>query len=214
MVVAVVIVINSVIGWFGCVDLIWLAATTVRLQVSDYSQLYDNTVRLQLFRMIGEKCSSRCVNQRPIKTKTRIRRSQQKLCVIIRLAAALQRGNPRLTKSRFVSVLASDWFRKRCMLTFTKVKPIPAIAGLILTLNWKLFQKSILFSAIVSLLLSFKCSITGSITEIRRLVDYKFALISFDFVWNANQEDLLYLFIFNCFILLYFWSQWYQILTQ
>ena len=53
-----VIVINSVIGWFGCVDFIWLVATTVRLQVSDYSQLYDNTVRLQLFRMIREKYSS------------------------------------------------------------------------------------------------------------------------------------------------------------
>ena len=34
-----VIVINSVIGGFSWVDLVWLAASTVWLQVSDYSQL-------------------------------------------------------------------------------------------------------------------------------------------------------------------------------
>ena len=36
-----VIVINSVIGGFSWVDLVWLAASTVWLQVSDYSQLFD-----------------------------------------------------------------------------------------------------------------------------------------------------------------------------
>ena len=50
-----VIVINSVIGGFSWVDLVWLATSTVRLKVSDYSQLSDYTVRLQLYRMIGEK---------------------------------------------------------------------------------------------------------------------------------------------------------------
>ena len=34
-----VIVINSVIGGFSWVDLVWLAASTVRLQVSNYRQL-------------------------------------------------------------------------------------------------------------------------------------------------------------------------------
>ena len=38
MIVAVVIVINSVIGEFRWVDFIWLAASTVRSQVSDYSR--------------------------------------------------------------------------------------------------------------------------------------------------------------------------------
>ena len=32
-----------------------MAASTVRLQVSYYSQLFDNTVPLQLYRMISEK---------------------------------------------------------------------------------------------------------------------------------------------------------------
>ena len=50
-----VIVINSVIGGFSWVDLVWLAASTVRLQVSNYSQLSDYTIRLQLYRMISEK---------------------------------------------------------------------------------------------------------------------------------------------------------------
>ena len=36
-----VIVINSVIGGFSWVDLAWLAASNVRLQVSDNSQLSD-----------------------------------------------------------------------------------------------------------------------------------------------------------------------------
>ena len=42
-----VIVINSVIGGFSWVDLVWLAASPARLQVSDYSQQSDYTVRLQ-----------------------------------------------------------------------------------------------------------------------------------------------------------------------
>ena len=36
-----VIVINSVIGGLSWMDLVWLAASTVRWQVSDYSQLSD-----------------------------------------------------------------------------------------------------------------------------------------------------------------------------
>ena len=36
-----VIVINSMIGW---ADLVWLATSTVRLRVSDYSKLSDYTV--------------------------------------------------------------------------------------------------------------------------------------------------------------------------
>ena len=43
-----VIVINSVIGGFGWVDLEWLATSTVRLQVSEYSQLSNYFVWLQL----------------------------------------------------------------------------------------------------------------------------------------------------------------------
>ena len=50
-----VIVIKSVIGGFGWVELVWLATSTVRLQVSNYSQLFDHTVRLHLYRMISEK---------------------------------------------------------------------------------------------------------------------------------------------------------------
>ena len=37
------IVINSVIGGFGWVDLIWLVASTVWSQVSNYSQLSNNS---------------------------------------------------------------------------------------------------------------------------------------------------------------------------
>ena len=36
-----VVVFNSVIGGFSWVDLVWLATSTVPLQVSDYSQLSD-----------------------------------------------------------------------------------------------------------------------------------------------------------------------------
>ena len=49
-----VIVINSVIGGFSWVDLVWLAASTVRLQVSDYRQLSNYTVQLQLYKVISE----------------------------------------------------------------------------------------------------------------------------------------------------------------
>ena len=42
-----VIVITCVIGGFSWVHLIWLANVTVRLLVSDYSQLSDYTVQLQ-----------------------------------------------------------------------------------------------------------------------------------------------------------------------
>ena len=50
-----VIVFNSVIGGFGWVDLVWLTTSTAQLQVSDYSQLSDYIVRLQLYRMISKK---------------------------------------------------------------------------------------------------------------------------------------------------------------
>ena len=53
MVVAMVVVTNSVIGGFSWMDLVWLAASTVRL---------EPTVRLQLYRMNSEKWSSRCTN--------------------------------------------------------------------------------------------------------------------------------------------------------
>ena len=53
-VVAIVIFINSVIGGFSWVDLVWLAASTVWLQVSSYSQLSNYTVQLQLYRVISE----------------------------------------------------------------------------------------------------------------------------------------------------------------
>ena len=41
--------------WILLSGLSKLAASTVRLQVSDYSQPSDYTVRLQLYRMISEK---------------------------------------------------------------------------------------------------------------------------------------------------------------
>ena len=41
-----VIVINSVIGGFCWVDLVWLAASIVWLQVSNYRQLSNYTVQL------------------------------------------------------------------------------------------------------------------------------------------------------------------------
>ena len=46
-VVAIVIVMNYVIGGFNQVHLIWLADVTVQLQVSDYSQLSDYIVWLK-----------------------------------------------------------------------------------------------------------------------------------------------------------------------
>jgi len=54
--VTVGIVINVVIGGFG------LAHVMVRLQVSDYSQLSDYTVQLQLCRLSREKYSTLCTN--------------------------------------------------------------------------------------------------------------------------------------------------------
>ena len=44
VVVAMVIVINAVIGGFSWVDLLWLAVSTVQLRVFDYSQLSNYTV--------------------------------------------------------------------------------------------------------------------------------------------------------------------------
>ena len=55
VVVVMVIVINSVIGGLGWVDLVWLASSTVHLQMSDYSHMSDYTVQLQLYRIISEK---------------------------------------------------------------------------------------------------------------------------------------------------------------
>ena len=50
-----VIVINSMTGGFNWVELVRLAASTFRLQESDYSQLSDYTVRLQTCKIISEK---------------------------------------------------------------------------------------------------------------------------------------------------------------
>ena len=55
MAAAVIIVINSVIGVFDWKNLVWLAASAVLLQVSDYSQMSNYIVQLQLYRMISEK---------------------------------------------------------------------------------------------------------------------------------------------------------------
>ena len=49
------LLINSVIGGFDWKDQVWLASSTVPLQVSNYSQLSDYTVQSQLYRMISEK---------------------------------------------------------------------------------------------------------------------------------------------------------------
>ena len=57
-----VIVINSVIDGFCWVDLVWLAASIVWLQVSNYRQLSNYTVQLQLYRMISEKWGCKCSN--------------------------------------------------------------------------------------------------------------------------------------------------------
>ena len=54
---SLVIVINSVIGGFGWVDLVWLAASKDQVQMSDYSQLLDYTVQFELSRMISKKLS-------------------------------------------------------------------------------------------------------------------------------------------------------------
>ena len=39
-------------GGFSWVGLVWLAASTIQVQVSDYGQLYNYTVWLQLYRVI------------------------------------------------------------------------------------------------------------------------------------------------------------------
>ena len=49
------LLINSVIGGFDWKDQVWLASSTVPLQVSNYSRLSDYTVQSQLYRMISEK---------------------------------------------------------------------------------------------------------------------------------------------------------------
>ena len=41
---------------------LWLVTSTVRLHVSNYSQLSDYTVRLQLYTVISEKLCSKCTN--------------------------------------------------------------------------------------------------------------------------------------------------------
>ena len=55
MVVAMVNVINSVIGGFSSVNVVELAALTLWLQLSDYSQLSYYTMQLQLHRTINKK---------------------------------------------------------------------------------------------------------------------------------------------------------------
>ena len=60
--VTIEIIINVVIGAFSGEDLKCMARVTVRLQVSDYSQLSDYTVRLQLCRLIRTKYISSCTN--------------------------------------------------------------------------------------------------------------------------------------------------------
>ena len=55
VVVAIVIVMDSLIDEFNWVDLVWLATSTVWLQVSACGQLCDYTVRLQMHRTISEK---------------------------------------------------------------------------------------------------------------------------------------------------------------
>ena len=54
VVAIMVIMINYVNSGFGGLDLVWLAASTVSLEASSYSQLYNYTVWLQLYRMISE----------------------------------------------------------------------------------------------------------------------------------------------------------------
>ena len=55
MAAAVIIVIKSVIGAFDWKNLVWLAGSAALLQVSDYSQMSNYIVQLQLYRMISEK---------------------------------------------------------------------------------------------------------------------------------------------------------------
>ena len=51
------------IGGFSWADLVWFAALNVRLRVSDYSQLSDCTIQLQLYSMISEKWGCKCTNK-------------------------------------------------------------------------------------------------------------------------------------------------------
>ena len=51
-----VIVINSLISGLGWVDVEWLATSTVRLQESDYSQLYGVTYRSKFSQSIFPNC--------------------------------------------------------------------------------------------------------------------------------------------------------------
>ena len=52
-------VINSVIGGFSSLNVVELAALTLWLQLSDYSQLSYYTMQLQLHRTVNEKKQSR-----------------------------------------------------------------------------------------------------------------------------------------------------------
>ena len=54
-----VIVINYVIGGSSWVDLVWLAASTVRLQVSNYSQLSDYTLWLYRLKLSSQNNETR-----------------------------------------------------------------------------------------------------------------------------------------------------------
>lgn len=62
MIVAMVNVTSPVIDGFSRVDLLWLTALTVQLQVSDYSQLSDYSFQIQLYRIYWWKLSSQCTN--------------------------------------------------------------------------------------------------------------------------------------------------------
>ena len=55
VVVAMVNVINSVIGGFSSLNVVELAALTLWLQLSNYSQLSYYTMQLQLHRTVNEK---------------------------------------------------------------------------------------------------------------------------------------------------------------
>ena len=54
-----VIVINSVIGWSNGVDLVWSAASTVRLKMSDYNQLSDYTLWLYRLKLSSQNNETR-----------------------------------------------------------------------------------------------------------------------------------------------------------
>ena len=54
---------NSFIGGFSWVDLVWLAASNVQVQMSDCSQLLDYTVQFELSGMISKKLSCERTNK-------------------------------------------------------------------------------------------------------------------------------------------------------